>query len=220
MKRLIALCAPIFLAVSPLLAAPKAPAKPAKPRADPLNIPAFAAIPNEFVFAGTQKDLLAVFQNATGTKPGETAPADNENLKIVREVEQMLRAIHVLRVRSLSFRGQGDQGYEKALDSEAAKKEPSKIVEESTNSGDILYSREQRRLAEAEKFYAALFAGEGGKARLELKNGATSLAVYAFSSPRTFAVLTRGPSRVIVARADGLPNLAAISGVFQGVVSR
>lgn len=218
-----------FLLVSllgaPTLAQPAKTAAPAKtPARDPLDIPMFAAVPNEFVFAGTNKDLLAIFQKVAGDNPAETLKGD-PRLQIVRDAQTVMSSIHVLRVRSVSFRGQGDEGYEKALDAAAAKIEPVPLPVEpesggsSLDSGDKLYDREQRRLAEAEKFYTDFFVKQGGKTRLQLKSGKTSIALYAFSQPRTFAVVTCGPSRVIVARADGLPDLAAIAKIFQGVTS-
>lgn len=83
---------------------------------------------------------------------------------------------------------------------------------------DDPYDREQKMLGNAQKFYADLFQKQGGQAQLTLQNGKTSLAVYVFSTPRSFAVLTRGPSRVIVVRADGLPKLGALGKLFSQIV--
>ena len=80
-----------------------------------------------------------------------------------------------------------------------------------------VYRFEQSSLERAQNYYADLFTKQGGKAQMSLQ-GDTSIAVYVFDSPRSFAVLTRGKSRVIVVRADGMPRLGAIGRLFQQIV--
>lgn len=220
------LCASVLPCALPVLAAPAATPGPktgAPKTTDPLDIPAFAAIPNEFVFAGTHKDLQQLFGKITAQLPLDpaTKPAPNVNparLQLVRDAAHLVSSIHAIRVRSLSYRAQGDKGYQKNLDTPAAKAEPVPLApDDAAAEADDPYDREQRRLKEAEAFYAALFARQGGTIPLQLK-GETSITVYAFAAPKTYAVVTRGPSRVIVARADGTPDIGTITRIFTAIV--
>ncbi len=204
------------------VAAP-APAKPVT--SDPLGIPAFPGVPNEFTFAGTQNDLLGTLQGFVAGAKVEGSKSTSPLFSSV-EVLDMVSQIHVLRARSLSFRSKGDDGYDEAL--KAAPTAAPGTMSGGTMSGGTMsapakapddpYDREQKMLGNAQKFYADLFQKQGGQAQLTLQNGKTSLAVYVFSTPRSFAVLTRGPSRVIVVRADGLPKLGALGKLFSQIV--
>lgn len=138
--------------------------------------------------------------------------------------------------RSLSFYGKGDEGRDAALKAALKSAPPSNPAPASPsgsmNGGSMngpmesvigdnskADELESARLEGAREFYADLFAKQGGKLQLSLQ-GETSIAVYVFGSPRSFALLTRGPSRVIVACADGMPHLNAIGRVFSQIVGR
>ena len=204
-------------------------------QADPLGIASYGAIPSEFTFAGTQKDLLSLLhsfldgaqvsvEGVKSTSPNGKAMAA---LFSDKELLDMVNQIHVLRVRSLSFRSQGDEAYDAALEKPTGSK-TSTAMSGPTGTMDspvmpkeeTAYDREQKLLASAQKFYEAQFTKQGGKTQLTLQNGHTSIAVYSFSSPRSFALLTRGPSRVIVARADGLPHLGASGRMFSLILAQ
>ena len=214
-------------------AKPKAPAKaPTKTAADPLDIPAFAPIPNEFVFAGTQKDVYKLLEKYTGGISLEKIPEptdeelatskDNATLQAIRDVKRILAPLHVIRVRSVSYFALDDEAQDEAFKKLARETEKSKQdkqmnpVEEMelSNRG---YERSKKLLEDAETFYKNLMVKQGGKVQT-MKNGETSISVYAFAQPQTFAVITSGPSRVIVARADGKPDVGAVTGIFQRVV--
>lgn len=218
---------------------PKAPVKavakaPVKAVADPLAIPAFAPIPNEFVFAGNQKDVYKLLERYTGGISLDKMPEPNaEELKTLREkkdsgdnnilqglldVKHLLAPLHVLRVRSISYyalsEAAQDEAYKK-LAPKTDKDDPTDFNFSIRNRGA---ERSRELLGDAETFYKNLLAKQGGQVQMQLR-GETSITVYAFAQPRTFAVVTRGPSRVIVARADGKPDVGAITGIFQRVVA-
>ena len=215
---------------------PKAPAKTsvkAKIVADPLEIPGFAPIPNEFVFAGTRKDVYKLLERYTGgvsldklPEPTEAERKEvmekkgaegSETLQALLDVKHVLAPLHVVRVRSVSYRALDeaaqDEAYKK-LAPKTDKDDPTDFNFSIRNNG---WKRSKELLRDAETFYKNLMVKQGGKVQM-LKGGETSITVYAFSQPRTFAVVTRGPSRVIVARADGKPDVGAITGIFQKVV--
>ena len=216
--------------LSPAFGAPKPPVQ-AK-TADPLEIPAFAPIPNEFVFAGTQEDVYKLLSRYTGgislADVPEPTPAeigaikdkkgveDNDSLQALLDVKHLLAPIHVIRVRSTSYRALGEEAEDKAYEELGSKiiKDDEHADESPQNRG---YYRSQKLLGDAETFYKDMLAKQGGKIQMQLR-GETSISVYAFAQPQTFAVVTRGPSRVIVARADGKPDVGAITGIFQRVV--
>ena len=243
-----AVVASLLLSVAPAFAAPKAapPTTATAPvkKVDPLDIPAFAPIPNEFVFAGTQKDVYKLLSRYTGgvslaDVPEPTAAdiaaikdkkgaEDNDNLQALLDVKHLLAPIHVIRVRSVSFRAMSDDEREKALEDSMPKTQaaPKKGIEGNIESGitsfggisgSQRYDREQELLRNAETFYKDLMDKQGGKVQMQLR-GETSITVYAFAQPQTFAVITSGPGRVIVARADGKPDVGAITGIFTRVV--
>ena len=217
--------------VAPALGAP-APKAPAKVKAaDPLDIPAFAPIPSEFVFAGTQKDVYKLLSRYTGgisladvAEPTDEERKeiiekkglqDNATLQVLLDVKHLLAPIHVVRVRSISFYALSEAEQDKALEDLGRKAANGEEGSDTPlRSG---YDPSQELLADAETFYKNLLAKQGGKVQMQLR-GETSITVYAFAQPRTFAVVTRGLSRVIVARADGKPDVGAITGIFQRVV--
>lgn len=228
----------LSLGLAPAFGAPAPTAKaPVKAKAaDPLDIPAFAPIPNEFVFAGTQKDVYKLLERYTGgisldkipePKPEELlASKDNATLQALLDVKHIVAPIHVLRVRSISYFALGEAAQDKAYEELGAKvtkpsagymtNDPAHVDEmERRNRGE---ERSQELLANAETFYKDMLAKQDGKVQMQLR-GETSITVYAFAAPQTFAVVTRGPSRVIVARADGKPDVGAITGIFQRVVA-
>jgi hypothetical protein len=200
---------------------------PAKAVTDPLEIPAFAPIPNEFIFAGTQKDVYKLLERYTGgtslskipeAQLEKLAPSgDKATVQALLDVKHLVDGIHVLRVRSISYKGLDEAAREAALQKLAPK--AAKGEEE---GGFSRYNRGHARskelLGNAETFYKTLLAKQGGQVQMQLR-GETSITVYAFSQPRTFAVVTRGPSRVIVARADGKPDVGAMTSIFQRVVA-
>ena len=225
---------------------PNAPAKaPVKPVADPLGIPAFAPVPTEFVFAGTQKDVYKLLSRYTGgisladmpeptteelvaIQKGKDAE-DGANFAALLEVKRLLSTLHVVRVRSVSYRAASEKERAKALEDSAPKTQeaPAKGIEGSIESGITSfgdssvsqnYDREQELLANAETFYQEMLTKQGGKIQMQLR-GETSISVYALAQPQTFAVVTRGPARVIVARADGKPDVGVITNIFQRVIS-
>ena len=243
-----ALVASLLLSIAPVFAAPKAAPQTAATasakKVDPLDIPAFAPIPNEFVFAGTQKDVYKLLSQYTGgisladlPEPTEQERKeiiekkgleDNATLQALLDVKHILAPIHVMRVRSISYRALSDKEREKFLEDSIPKTQeaPKKSIEGSiesgiTSFGDISasqrYDRERELLRNAETFYKDLMVKQGGKVQMQLR-GETSISVYAFAQPQTFAVITSGPGRVIVARADGKPDVGAITGIFQRVV--
>ena len=237
-----ALTAALLSSVAPVWAAPaaltlpqtpaSAAATPTKPNlADPLGIPSFAGVPNEFVFAGTNEDLLGALQQfAQGASDAPKAEGEGAKGSIFGlDLNEVLGNIHVLRARSLSFRGISDEEADKILG--AAPAQPlitpgqTQTMEEfnaKLNAPNQAAATEEDRLRSAEKFYQQLFDKQGGQTQLMLKSGegATSIAIYGFSQPRSFALLVRGSSRVVVVRADGLPNLKALGRIFgQSVIS-
>ncbi len=213
---------------APAFGAPESkPKPPQKTVADPLGIPAFAPIPNEFVFAGTQKDVYKLLKRYTGgvaldempepTSEELLASKDNATLQALLDVKHILAPIHVIRVRSVSYFALGE-----AAQDEAYKKLAPKTDKDDPNDFDFSVrnpgaKRSRELLKDAETFYKDLLIKQGGKVQMQLR-GETSITVYAFAEPRTFAVVTAGPSRVIVARADGKPDVGAITGIFQRVV--
>lgn len=219
---------------APAFGAPKPePKASAKAVADPLEIPAFAPIPNEFVFAGTQKDVYKLLERYTGgislDKIPEPNPKerkalkdkatleDNNTLQALLDVKHLLAPIHVVRVRSVSYFGLEQAAQDKAFE-DLGRKTAKAEEDGGISLHNRGYDRSSELLAEAETFYKNLLAKQGGHVQMQLR-GETSITVYAFSQPRTFAVVTRGPSRVIVARADGKPDVGAITGIFQRVVA-
>ena len=231
---LVALCAAPFVpAFGAPDAAPKTPVKPvAKPVADPLDIPAFAPIPTEFVFAGMQNDVYKLLKGYTGgislaELPEPTTQEwvelqkgkdsqDGANFAALLELKHLLAPIHVVRVRSVSYYALGEEAQDKAMEAlgEKVEKDDEYAGKSPLNRG---YDRSLKLLEDAETFYKEMLAKQGGKIQMQLR-GETSISVYAFESPQTFAVVTRGPSRVIVARADGKPDVGAITGIFGRVV--
>ena len=217
--------------VAPALAAPAPPSTaPIKKVADPLDIPAFAPIPNEFVFAGTQKDVYKLLEKYIGGLSLDKLPEptdrdreelrkkgeqDDATLQALLDVKHILASIHVLRVRSVSYFGLSQEEQDKAFEKLGSKieKDDEHADESAQNRG---YYRSLKLLVQAETFYKEMLAKQGGKIQMQL-NGETAISVYAFAQPQTFAVVTRGPSRVIVARADGKPDVGAITGIFQRV---
>ena len=211
---------------TPTFAAPQAkPTSAAKP-ADPLGIPAFATVPTEFVFAGANKDIRKLLETYTGGISLDEIPAakdlkakeNTETIQLLRDVRDVVRPIHVIRVRSVSFNASNEDEYNKAIDklAPATGKDGEPLSEiERSNLG---WERSKELLGEAEKFYDELLTKQGGRVQMRLQGG-TSITVYAFAEPQTYAVLTRGPSRVIVARADGKPDVGAISKIFTSIVS-
>lgn len=225
--------ASILSSITPAFGAPKpkpSAKAPAKKAVDPLDIPAFAPIPNEFVFAGTQKDVYKLLSRYTGGISLDKIPEptdeelatskDNATLQAIRDVKRILAPLHVIRVRSVSYFALDDEAQSEAFKKLAPKTKAQgqmNPVEEMEleNKG---YDRSLELLKNAETFYQNLMVKQGGKVQM-MKDGETSITVYAFSQPQTFAVVTRGPSRVIVARADGKPDVGAITGIFQRVVA-
>lgn len=224
----------LLTGLSPAFGAPKAPAKaPTKKVADPLEIPAFAPIPNEFVFAGTQKDVYKLLSGYTGgiSLADLPEPTDEQRKEIIEkksledyskfqallDVKHLLAPIHVVRVRSLSYYALGEEGQKEAYEKLAPETQEAPNKPVADNAYNRGYERSQELLANAETFYKDLMVKQGGKVQMQLR-GETSITVYAFAQPQTFAVITSGPSRVIVARADGKPDVGAITGIFQRVV--
>ena len=230
---LVFLVAALSSGFAPAFGAPESkPKAPVQAIADPLDIPAFAPIPNEFVFAGTQKDVYKLLEKYTGGISLADLPEptdaerkeiiekkgleDNATLQALLDVKHILAPLHVVRVRSLSYFALGEEAQDKAYEELG-----SKIIEGDEHAGESPqnrgYYRSQKLLGDAETFYKDLMVKQGGKVQMQLR-GETSITVYAFAQPQTFAVITRGPSRVIVARADGKPDVGAITGIFQRVV--
>ena len=237
--------------IAPAFAAPKAAPQTAATasakKVDPLDIPAFAPIPNEFVFAGTQKDVYKLLERYTGgislDKIPEPSPEelnaikdkkdleDYSTLQALLDVKHLLAPIHVVRVRSVSYYALAEAEQDKAYEGLGAKAEKpsdgSRAGDGTMAGGPAILGNMDRQnrgeersrdlLANAETFYKKMLADQGGKVQMQLR-GETSITVYAFSAPQTFAVVTRGPSRVIVARADGKPDVGAITGIFQKVI--
>ena len=233
--------------VAPVLGAPAPKPKVPAPTkaADPLDIPGFAPIPNEFVFAGTQKDVYKLLSRYSGGISLDKLPElsdedrkemmekksveDNATLQALLDVKHLLAPIHVIRVRSVSYYALGeaaqDEAYRKlapATDKPTAKPNAGSmtVMPDALSDTDRVNRGEERSrelLVSAETFYKNMLVKQGGKLQMQMR-GETSIAVYAFAQPQTFAVVTRGPSRVIVARADGKPDVGAITGIFQRVV--
>ena len=180
---LVALCAAPFVpAFGAPDAAPKTPAKPvAKPAAktpvkavaDPLDIPAFAPIPTEFVFAGTQKDVYKLLKRYTGgvsladvpepTTEELVASKDNETLQDLIDLKHLVATLHVVRVRSVSYfaldEAAQDEAYKK-LAPKTAKDDPNDFDFSVRNRGE---ARSQELLTSAETFYKEMLAKQGGK---------------------------------------------------------
>lgn len=82
---------------------PVAPKTTKAPFKDPLAIPAFAGLPVEFLFEGTQKDLLGVLQGLArgakveGAKPASPGTGGADQLFSDAELLDMVSEIHVLR---------------------------------------------------------------------------------------------------------------------------
>ena len=214
----------------------RTPAPKSKPKVAPqaafkldaLPIAALPQVPVEFEFVGTQKDLLGLVQSvARGVTVAGAAPASPNMSKPVQivsdaDVLAMLRDVQFLRAQSFNFlkMEQQQDAARRATQKSFAAMTPQEL-QESTHP-----TRPQR--IDVQEFYGKTFRAQKGQRQFFSRSGdadgdsgrETTISVWAFEAPRSWALVTQGPSRAIVVRSNGLPNLEVLGRVFRMAVSR
>lgn len=93
------------------------------------------------------------------------------------------------------------------------------VVRAKSFSFDKLDDAARAQVADVQAFYATQFTKAGGRRQMAFNKSDTTLALWVFDSPKSWALVTRGPSRAIVVRADGFPDLAVFGRLFRVALS-
>lgn len=218
----------ISRAQTPATASKKtAPVTGAKPtfKIDSLPIAALPEVPIEFEFAGTQKDLLGIVQQVARGVTMETskpvAAGMSKKVQIFSDAEllDMVRDIQFLRAQSFNFLKMEEK--QNAARAKAPTTAPTG-GSMTTSPEEFLNSMNPKRpkRVDVQEFYGKAFRAQKGNRQLFANSDETTIAVWVFDAPRSWALVTQGPSRAIVVRADGFPRLEAIGRLFKMAVSQ
>lgn len=217
------------------VAKPVSPAKTAAPtwKLDALPLASLPQVPVEFEFVGTQKDLLGLVQSvargaaSAGGKPISTDMSKRTQLLANAEVLTMLRDVQFLRAQSFNF-----LKMEQKQDEE---REAARNIPESPNETERYMERLKRRVhavrpkrIDVQEFYAKAFRAQKGQRQFFSSagdadgdsGGSTTISIWIFDSPGSWALVTQGPSRAIAVRAAGFPRLEALGRLFRLAVSQ
>ncbi len=204
----------------------KAPIQPSW-KLDALPIAALPQVPVEFEFVGTQKDLLGLVQSvARGVTVADAKPASPNMSKKAQilsdaDVLLLLQNIHFLRAQSFNF-----LKMEQNQDEERAKAPKAAGAQSMEDFMGSMNPKRPKRL-DVQEFYGKAFRAQKGQRQFfssagDLdgeRNGDTTIAIWSFETPRSWALVKQGPSRAIVVRSDGLPRLEALGRLFRLAVS-
>lgn len=210
------------------VSAPKSAAQPVW-KLDALPIAALPQVPVEFEFVGTQRDLLGVVQAvARGISTADAKPASpttNKAAQLFSDADLMLmvRDIQFLRAQSFNFLKMED--LQDAARAKAAS--PPQIPQTMENHSPFPKRPERPKRVDVQEFYAKHFRAQKGQRQLFSNSGDgdsdgrnTTISIWIFESPRSWALVTQGPTRAIVVRADGFPRLEPIGRLFRMIVSQ
>lgn len=224
----------------PKTAPQKAAVKPAAQpvwKLDALPVAPLPQVPIEFEFVGTQKDLLGLVQSiargatVAGAKPASANSSKAAQILSDADVLAMLRDVQFLRAQSFNFlKMEQKQDEERAAKKTAAP--PSGTMSGgsmATSPQDFMDSLNPKRpkRVDVQEFYAKSFRAQKGQRQFFSSSGdadgdtggGTTISVWSFESPRSWAMVTQGPSRAIVVRADALPRLEALGRLFRLALS-
>ncbi len=201
--------------------ASKPPAQPVW-KLNALPIVALPQVPVEFEFVGTQRDLLGVVQSVAR---GMTV-AENKAAQLFTDADLMLMVRDIQFLRAQSFNFLKMEKLQDAARARAASPPKTPMTMEGFNPFPPRPERPKR--VDVQEFYAKLFRAQGGSRQLTFKGGDldddrggdTTISIWVFDVPRSWALVTQGPTRAIVVRADGFPRLEPIGRLFRMIVSQ
>lgn len=231
------ICCTIGLAAD-VQAAPQAKSVPVRPSAlqkpatRALPIPALPNAPVQLELEGTEQDLLGMLKSfAQGLEKANAQsaklPTANVFVQLLADkqlsaVLKNIRYLHLV-VYDLDALRDAEEAASPSLGGSMSGS-MSGTMSSGTMTGDVTMSAPGSatkpptslpKVPDALSFYEKPFRAEGGKRLLMANFKSTKVLMLGFNQPQGFALIVSAPSRVVVARADGYPDMEAFGRMIQ-----